>query len=75
MNLALGYTKGVEFSNGTIEVKVLSRLLPSAPEMARGFIGVAFRINEDSSKFESIYVRPKNARAGLKRTVNRQSSF
>jgi hypothetical protein len=54
--------KNVDFKNGTIEVKVLSRLLPNAPEMARGFIGVAFRINDSNTKYESIYVRPVNAR-------------
>ncbi|RYF46481.1 MAG: hypothetical protein EOO39_49705 [Cytophagaceae bacterium] len=53
----------VDFTNGTIEVKVLSRLLKNAPETARGFIGVAFRINETNSSFESIYIRPTNGRA------------
>ncbi len=51
------------FHNGEIEVKVLSRLLPDAPKLARGFIGLAFRINADNSKFESIYIRPSNGRA------------
>lgn len=55
--------KGSHFRNGTIEVLVLSRLLPEATELARGFIGIAFRINEDNSKFECIYLRPTNARA------------
>lgn len=55
--------KGIEFKNGTIEVKVLSRLLPNAPELARGFIGIAFRINDSNSKFECIYIRPANGRA------------
>ena len=55
--------KGVQFKNGTIEVKVLSRLVPNAPDWARGFIGVAFRINDSASKFESIYIRPTNGRA------------
>lgn len=55
--------KGVDFKDGTIEVKVLSRLLPDASETARGFIGVAFRINEDHSRFECIYIRPTNGRA------------
>lgn len=54
--------KGTNFQNGTIEVSVLSRLLPDAPEFSRGFIGVAFRINGDNTKFESIYIRPTNAR-------------
>ncbi len=55
--------KGIEFKNGTIEVKVLSRLLKNAPESARGFIGIAFRVNDNNSKFESIYLRPTNGRA------------
>lgn len=54
---------GVDFTNGTIEVKVLSRLLKNAPETARGFIGIAFRINEANSSYESIYIRPTNGRA------------
>jgi hypothetical protein len=37
-------------------------LLPNAPEMSRGFIGIAFRINANNTKYESIYVRPLNAR-------------
>jgi hypothetical protein len=55
--------KDVNFKNGTIEVKVLSRLLKNAPAFARGFIGLAFRIDENNSKFESIYIRPTNGRA------------
>jgi hypothetical protein len=54
--------KGINFKNGTIEVKVLSRLLASAPSFARGFIGVAFRVNDSNTRYESIYVRPLNAR-------------
>lgn len=54
--------KGIQFGNGTIEVKVLSRLLKDAPDFARGFIGVAFRINDSNAKYESIYIRPVNAR-------------
>ncbi|RIW17515.1 hypothetical protein D0X99_04885 [Algoriphagus lacus] len=55
--------KGVNLENGTVEVKVLSRLLPTAPALARGFIGLAFRVNADNSAFESIYLRPTNGRA------------
>jgi hypothetical protein len=51
------------FSNGTIEVMLLSRLLPDAEAYARGFIGLAFRINKDNSRFECIYLRPTNGRA------------
>ena len=54
---------GSDFKNGIIEVKVLSRLLENAPDFARGFIGVAFRIDESNSKFECIYIRLTNGRA------------
>ncbi len=51
-----------DFKNGTIEVSVLSKLLPNAPTFSRGFIGVAFRINSSNSEFECIYIRPANGR-------------
>jgi hypothetical protein len=53
----------VGFKNGIIEVKVLSRLLPTAQKDNRGFIGLAFHIKDDNSKFEAIYIRPTNGRA------------
>ncbi len=55
--------KDINFKNGEIEVKVFSRLLKSAPAFARGFIGLAFRIDDNNTKYESIYIRPTNGRA------------
>jgi hypothetical protein len=55
--------KNSRFTDGIIEGNVLSRLLPNASPSDRGFIGVAFRINDDNSKFECIYIRPTNGRA------------
>ncbi|MFN8346964.1 MAG: hypothetical protein U0X91_18320 [Spirosomataceae bacterium] len=54
--------KDSDFQNGTIEVKVLSRLQKNAPASSRGFIGLAFRIGDKNEKFESIYLRPTNGR-------------
>ena len=54
--------EGLQFHNGTIEVKLLSRLLPDAPDFARGFIGIVYRANAEDSEFESFYVRPTNGR-------------
>jgi hypothetical protein len=54
---------GSNLKDGTIEVNMLSKLRPDAPADARGFIGLAFRINEANSRFESIYIRPTNARS------------
>lgn len=64
-----------DFKNGIIEVKVLSRLLENAPDFARGFIGVAFRINESNSKFECIYIRPTNGRAEDQLRRNRSTQY
>jgi hypothetical protein len=52
----------MNFHDGTIEVNVLSKFYVNAPDWARGFIGVAFRINDDNSKFECLYIRPDNGR-------------
>ena len=55
--------KNIDFKDGIIEVNVLSWLLPTAAPTDRGFIGLAFRINDNNSKFECIYIRPTNGRA------------
>ena len=66
---------GSDFKNGTIEVQVLSRLLENAPDFARGFIGVAFRIDERNSRFECIYIRPTNGRADDQLRRNRSTQY
>lgn len=55
--------KDVDFKDGIIEVMVLSRLHAKARPSDRGFIGIAYRINADNSKFECMYIRPTNGRA------------
>lgn len=66
---------GSDFKNGIIEVKVLSRLLPDAPDHARGLIGVAFRIDGSNSRFEAIYIRPTNGRADDQVRRNRATQY
>ena len=53
---------GIQLRNGMIEVRLRSRLLPDAPEYARGFAGIVFRARANGSEFESFYVRPTNGR-------------
>lgn len=53
-----------DFENGTIEVKMYSQIQnPSPFAGAAGFIGLYYRIQEDNSAFESIYLRPRVGRA------------
>lgn len=54
---------GAEFENGTIELEVVGARNKSAGKNARGFVGLAFRINNDNSEFECFYIRPTNGRA------------
>jgi len=53
----------LDFKNGTIELDIAGKLAEKAFQGARGFVGIAFRINADNSKFECIYLRPTNGRA------------
>ena len=60
---AFAIVKNLTFRNGTIDVDVSGAPAKGAPESARGFIGVVFRMQADGSHFENIYVRPTNGRA------------
>jgi hypothetical protein len=55
----------LDFHDGTIEVDVAGSSLPDAPANARGFIGIAFRIDAAGGTFacEGFYIRPSNGRA------------
>lgn len=65
----------LSFGDGTIELKVMGKLLPNAPDSARAFIGLAFHINSDDSKFEGIYLRPTNAVAANQIRRNRSVQY
>src|SRR5678815_3299626 len=52
-----------DFQDGVIEVDLAGEPGPGAGEGARGFVGVAFRVAPDQSRFECIYLRPTNGRA------------
>lgn len=67
--------RDLEFQNGTIEIEVAGRPLPDAIPEARGFIGVAFRIQEDLSAFECMYLRPTNGRAEVQIRRNRATQY
>lgn len=60
-----------DFENGTIEVMLYSQLQNPAPYSGiAGFIGLFFRVREDDSAFEAIYLRPKVGRANNQRFRN-----
>lgn len=53
----------LDFHNGTIELSIAGELNKNPVEGARGFVGIAFRVKEDTSKYEIFYIRPTNGRA------------
>ena len=58
---AYAVVKDAAFHNGSIEVELAGRPAGGATEGARGFIGIAFRLQ--NNRFEYIYLRPTNGRA------------
>ena len=74
-NPTFAIVKDIVFHDGKIEVEVAGRPLPDAIPGARGFIGIAFRIKDDLSAFECIYLRPTNGRAEQQIRRNRASQY
>ena len=52
-----------EFRDGVIEIDLAGEPGANVGPGARGFVGVAFRVVPDASKFECFYLRPTNGRA------------
>lgn len=59
----LAVIQGLEFSNGVIEAEIAGAPGPGAFEGARGFVGIAFRMQKDMQTYDAFYLRPTNGRA------------
>lgn len=59
----LALVKNVDFHNGTIEAEISGQPRANSGGGARGFVGIAFRVQTDTSKLELFYIRPTNGRA------------
>jgi hypothetical protein len=62
-SLAMAILSATDFEDGTIEADLAGAPRSGAGEGARGFVGIAFRIQPDGSHFECFYLRPTNGRA------------
>ena len=65
----------LEFSNGVIEVELAGAPAPGAPDGARGFVGIAFRLQQDNETYDAFYLRPTNGRAGDQERRNRSAQY
>jgi hypothetical protein len=59
----LAVIEGTDFANGVIEAEIAGAPAPDAPEGARGFVGIAFRVQPDLRTYDAFYLRPTNGRA------------
>jgi hypothetical protein len=54
---------GTDLQDGAIEVEIAAEPGPGAAAEARGFAGIAFRLQGDGGNFECFYLRPTNGHA------------
>jgi hypothetical protein len=71
----LARINGVEFSNGVIEAEIAGAPAPDAPEGARGFVGIAFRLQPDNKTYDAFYLRPTNGRAEDQERRNHSAQY
>jgi hypothetical protein len=59
----LAFIDGLEFANGVVEAEIAGTPAPGAGEGARGFVGIALRLQNDMRTYDAFYLRPTNGRA------------
>jgi hypothetical protein len=65
----------LEFSNGVIELELAGAPAADAGAGARGFVGVAFRLQDDKKTFDAFYLRPTNGRADDQERRNHSTQY
>ncbi len=66
---------GLDFANGIIQAEIAGAPAPDAPEGARGFVGIAFRVQTDMRTFDAFYLRPTNGRADDQERRNHAAQY
>ena len=67
--------QGIEFSSGVIEAEIAGAPGPGAGEGARGFVGIAFRVQKDPKAYDAFYLRPTNGRVDDQVRRNHSSQY
>lgn len=71
----LAVIEGLEFANGVIEAEIAGAPGTGVPEGARGFVGIAFRVQPDMKTYDAFYLRPTNGRADDQERRNRSLQY
>jgi hypothetical protein len=67
--------EGTDFSDGIIEAEIAGALAPGAGAAARGFVGLAFRVQGDLRTYDAFYLRPLNARVDDQERRNHTTQY
>jgi hypothetical protein len=59
----LAVIEAIDFGDGVIEAEIAGAPGPNAGEGARGFVGIAFRVQPDLKRYDAFYLRPTTGRA------------
>jgi hypothetical protein len=71
----LAVIEGLDFSSGVIEAEIAGAPAPDAGAGARGFVGIAFRLQPDLKTYDAFYLRPTNGRADDQERRNHATQY
>ena len=71
----LAVIEGTDFGDGVIEAEIAGAPAPGAAEGARGFVGIAFRLQKDLKTYDAFYLRPTNGRADDQERRNHATQY
>ena len=71
----LALVDGPAFGNGVIEAEIAGEPGPGASGGARGFVGIAFRVQDDRRAYDAFYLRPTNGRADDQERRNHSTQY
>ena len=71
----LALVGNLEFSSGEISAEIAGAPAPGAAEGARGFVGIAFRVQSDLKTYDAFYLRPTNGRADDQERRNHAAQY
>ncbi len=71
----LAIIDGLEFGDGIVEAEIAGAPAPGASGGARGFVGIAFRVQPNLRTYDAFYLRPTNGRAEEQERRNHAAQY
>ena len=71
----LAIVPGIDFREGVIQADIAGVPSAGADTSARGFVGIAFRVDSSHTRYAAFYIRPTNGRATDQLRRNHSAQF